>query len=195
MASRLRFALSQLGVKPDARQSLARLLDAPDLEFLAPPGVADPQRWRRLDQRTWRTGAVASPLPWQAAARAAGSVTAWRSLEAGPRPQSLWLQWSPMASTAGAAEALAAAANPASGIKNTDAKVESRGLLAVAAPAVSHADRVTATEERTTGPDPVRTLRCLAGRHLVVFSASGGGWDWSALTTLAELQLRRLPTT
>lgn len=195
MASRLRFVLGQLGIKPAAHQSLARLLDAADLEANGPSGVADPQRWRRLDQRTWRTGAVADPQPWQAAARAAGSVTAWRSLQAGPRPQSLWVQWSPMASAAGAVEALAAAANPASGIRNTGATVESVELLSVPPPAISQADRVTATEERTTGPDPVRMLRCVAGRHLVLLCASGGEWDWSTLATLAQLQLSRLPTT
>ncbi len=193
MVSPLRFVLGQLGAKPGARESLARLLDAPDLDAHALTG-ADSQRWRRLDQRTWRTGGVAHPQPWQAAARAAGSVTAWRSLQAGPRPQWLWLQWSPLASAAGAAEALTAAADPALALRNVHAEVESTELRVLQpAPVVAGADRVSATQEHTTGPDPVRTLRCTAGRHLVLLCASGGGWDWPAVAALAEEQLRRLP--
>lgn len=209
MVSRVRFLLGQLGVKPEARQALARLLDAPDLEAALlggsperdrgqdgerqPRDGQDPQRWRRLDQRTWRTGAVAKPQPWQAAARALGSVTAWRSFQAGPQPQWLWLQWAPMASTAGAAEALAAVEDPAFSVRNLRAKIETVERRTLQPPpAVSGADRVTATEEHTTGPDLVLTLRCIAGRHLVLLCASGEGSDWSALVTLAELQLRRL---
>ena len=194
MASRIRFALGQLGSKPGAGQALDRLLDAPDLESFAARGTSEPQRWSRLDQRTWRTGAVADPRPWQTAARAAGSVTAWRSLQAGPAPRWLWLQWSPMASPAGAVEALAAAGETASGVRNLRARVRSGERRDVQPPpAVAGADQVCATDEETTGPDPVLTLRCVTGRHLVLLCASGQGWHWPALVALAELQLRRLP--
>ena len=191
MASRTRFVLAQLVTTPAARDGLARLLDGPDLEDAA----ADPQQWRRLDQRTWRTGAVADAQPWQVAARAAGSVTAWRSLAAG-RHRWLWLQWSPMATPADARAALAAADDPALELNNPRARVEREGRQALEpAPQVAGADRVTAIEEHTTGPDPVRTLRVTAGRHVVLLCASGQGWSWPALVALAELQLPRLPTT
>lgn len=197
MASFVRFALSQLGVKPEAKQSLTRLLDAPDLEANAPIEVAaSPQRWRRSDQRTWRTGAVPNPQPWQAAARAVGSVTAWRSLRGGPKPQWLWLQWTPLASTADAHAALAAVGDPAFGLRNLRAKVESTGKTIIdPAPAINGADRVTAIQEHNSGPGPVFTLHCAAGRHLLVLCASGEGWTLPALVTLAELQLSQLPET
>ena len=194
MTSRVRFVLGQLGAKPGAGQALARLLDAEDLDGNTLLEMAQPQRWRRLDQRTWRTGAVAEPQAWQAAARAVGSVTAWRSLGAGPEPQWLWLQWSPLASADGAGQALVAAEDAAFQLGNLGARVETVELRAPQPPpVVAGADRVTATQEHTTGPDPVLTLRCVAGRHLVLLCASGAGWDWPALVALAELQLRRLP--
>ena len=191
MASRLRFARAQL--LPGSRAALAALatlLDADDLSDAVVPG----RQWQRLDQRTWRTGAVADPRPWQSAARAAGSVTAWRSLADVRQASWLWVQWSPLATPAGAAEALAAADDPALALRNRRATVESvrrRGLAPP--PVVDGADGVTATEEQTTGPDPVRTLRCTAGRHLVLLCASGAGWTRPALVTLAERQLSRLP--
>lgn len=195
MTSRLRFALAQLGFKPESRES---------------PGAAA-RCSRSREQRRDRAGRPSAmgaagpadvadrcsghPLPWQAAARAAGSVTAWRSLAALPQPQGLWLQWSPMASAVDADEALTAAEDPALGLRNLRANVErlERRVLQPP-PAVKGADRVTATEDQTTGPDPVYTLRCTAGRHLVLLCASGVAWNWSALAQVAELQLARMPT-
>lgn len=195
MVSRFRFVLGQLGAKPGARQALSLLLDAADLEAAAAAGSAPPQRWRRVDQRSWRTGEVPSPEPWQAAARAARSITAWRSLQAGPRPQWLWVQWSPMACADDASSALTAAEDIASNLPNRGAAVDIVSQQRVSRPpAVAGADQLSATEQQTTGAHPVLLLRCTAGRHLVLLCASGDGWTWPSLAALAQLQLQRLPT-
>ena len=56
------------------------------------------------------------------------------------------------------------------------------------------ADLVSATEETTTGPEPVYTLRCTADGYILVLCASGSGWNWEQVTQIAEQQLRLLRT-
>jgi hypothetical protein len=145
-----------------------------------------------MDERTWRTGVVADPAPWQAAARAGGSVTAWRSFTDAERY--LWIQCAPLASATDAAAALAAASSPSAGLRNNQAQV---GVISRRdvdpLPVVRGASQVTATEETTTGPGLVHTLRCTTGLHVVVLCASGPGWDWPAVAALADAQLNRLP--
>lgn len=195
MASRLRFVLAQLGWQPGAKVGLSRLLDASDLVANEPISASGFGLWRRLDQRAWRTGAVASPRPWQVAARAAGSLTVWRSLVCRPRGPWLWVQWIPLVDATDAAQALVAAQDPTMGLRNLRADVETLARRDLQSPpVVVGADLVSATEEDTTDPGTVLTLRCTAGRHLVVLCAAGAGWDWPALVSLAELQLPRLPT-
>jgi hypothetical protein len=165
------------------------LLDAEEVNGIL--STAD-ERWRRLDQRAWRTGLVPAPAPWQAAARAAGAVTVGRSFATTHRW--LWLQWSPLVSAADARAGLAAVNDPAAAVSNPRAEVELvRRRVIEPAPAVAGAEVVTAREDDTTGPEPVHTLSCAAGRHLLVLSASGDGWQWPDVVALAELQLSRLP--
>jgi hypothetical protein len=178
MSSRLRWVLAQLGTGPAGRSARRRLLDAAAL-----PGSG----WRRMDQRTWRTGAVANPDPWQSAARAAGSVTAWRSFK--NDQQWLWIQTTPLADAADAAAALATAGNPAASLRNLRARVHTVDRREPELPVVLGADIVSATEETTSGPDSVYTLRCAAGASILVLCASGSGWNWERVTQLAERQL------
>ena len=181
MASRFRFVLAQFGVKRGATAQLQQLLDADDL-----PGTG----WRRRDQRSWRTGAVAEPQPWQATASAAGLVTVWRSFSAGPR--GLWLQWAPLLTPADAELAMAHATQLGTGLRNLRGKVQLTARRDLdPAPGVAGARLVSATEEDTTG-SPVLTLRCVAGAALLVLCASGPGWSWPDVVSVAELQLARL---
>jgi hypothetical protein len=181
MSSRLRWVLSQASTGSAGRAALQRLLDPEAL-----PGTG----WRRLDQRTWRTGAVADPEPWQSAARAAGSVTAWCSFNGGK--QWLWIQTTPLADAADAAAALATAGNPTASLRNLHARVQTVARREPEPPVVVGADLVSATEQTTTGPEPVYTLRCTAGACIIVLCASGSGWTWEQVTGLAEQQLRLL---
>jgi hypothetical protein len=181
MSSRLRWVLSQASTGSAGRAALQRLLDPEAL-----PGTG----WRRLDQRTWRTGAVADPEPWQSAARAAGSVTAWCSFNGGK--QWLWIQTTPLADAADAAAALATAGNPTASLRNLHARVQTVARREPEPPVVVGADLVSATEQTTTGPEPVYTLRCTAGACIIVLCTSGSGWTWEQVTGLAEQQLRLL---
>jgi hypothetical protein len=182
VASRLRFVLAQLRVKRGAGAQLQQLLEADDL-----PGDG----WRRRDQRSWRTGDVADPRPWQAAARAAGSITVWRSFSAGPRW--LWVQWAPLLTPTDAALAMAHAAQPGAGLRNLRAEVQVSARRDLdPPPGVAGAGLVTATEEETTGASSVLTLRCVAGSSVVVICASGPGWSWPEVVAVAERQLARL---
>ena len=182
MASRLRFALAQLGAKRGAGAELQQLLDADEL-----PGTG----WRRLDQRSWRTGNVADPQPWQAAAHAARSITVWRSFSAGPR--GLWLQWAPLLTPADAELAMAHATQLGTGLRNLRGKVQLTARRDLdPAPGVAGARLVSATEEDTTGSSPVLTLRCVAGAALLLLCASGPGWSWPDVVSVAERQLARL---
>jgi hypothetical protein len=182
MASRFRFVLAQFGVKRGAAAQLQQLLDADDL-----PGTG----WRRRDQRSWRTGAVAEPQPWQATASAAGLVTVWRSFSAGPRW--LWLQYAPLITSADADQAMTHAAQPEAGLRNLRAKVQATARRDLdPPPAVNGARLVSATEDDTTGSSPVLTLRCVAGVFVLVICASGPGWSWPEVVAVAERQLTRL---
>jgi transposase len=189
VASRLRFVLAQLLPKPQAREQLALLLDADVVASVVQS--TDGERWRLLDQRSWRTGVVAEPAPWQTAARAANLVTVWRSFVCGHRW--LWVQWSPLTSDTDARAGLATASATTAGLANLRAEivvVSSRDLDPP--PVVAGADQVTAREDATTGPGPVRTLRCASGKHLLVLSASGDGWSWPEVVSLAEAQIAAL---
>lgn len=189
MASRLSFGFAQLLPKPGARQQLALLLDADQLAGVVQS--ADGERWRRLDQRSWRTGVVAEPAPWQAAARAANLVTVWCSFACGDRW--LWLQWSPLISAADARLGLAAASDVKAGLPNLRAQVALVSSCDVEPPpVVVGADQVTAREDVTTGPGPVRTLGCTSGKNLLLLCASGDGWSWPEVASLAEAQIAAL---
>lgn len=180
MSQRLRFMLAQLGSKPGGRELLARLLSADDL-----PGGG----WRRVGQRTWRTGASAS-TPWGDRAREAGSVTAWRSFRdhAG---RGVWVQVIPLASASDALGALGevgalALHNPLTTI--VDESDIDMGPFAGASAVWAH-------EFHSTGPGSGGATRILAGaveENVVVVTAIGQSWDWPSVSDLATLQAQRL---
>lgn len=173
--------LAQLGPKPGGRDLLARLLSADDL----PGGM-----WRRVDQRTWRTGVSAS-TPWGDRAREAGSVTALRSFRDPARRRRVWLQVMPLASAADARTALGdvgglALRNPWAGtVDESDVDMEP----------FAGASAVWAHEYHTTGPGSGGTTLMLAGaveEFVVIVTAIGQSWEWPSVSDLATLQARRL---
>src|SRR5258707_10137309 len=94
---RLSFAAARLMPKPGARQVLARVVTVGDL---AGGGGSV------IDERTWRSGVSVPATEWGKRARAAGSVTAWRSFEAVAARQWCWVQVMPLVSQPDALSAL-----------------------------------------------------------------------------------------
>ena len=92
------------GFAPRGRAELRRLIDVADLDHAVPSTL-----WDRDDEGTWRTGIAGDDQPhWQAAAHAAGSVTAWRTFSS-EDGHALEVQVVPLAS---AADAVTLAAGP-----------------------------------------------------------------------------------
>lgn len=180
MIQRLRFVRAQLGPKPGGARQLGRLLSGADL-----PGGS----WRRIDQRTWRTGI--SGTSWGDRARAVGSVTAWRSFRDGDRW--LWLQVMPLASADDARAAVGEVQGM--GLRNLRARVRLVSEADIDIEPFTGAGRVWAHEYRTDGPEGAGTTFMLAaavGDFMVVVSASGQpAWDWPSVSDVAALQARR----
>ena len=99
----------------------------------------------------------------------------------------------PLLTPADAELAMTHVAQPGTGLPNLRAKIQATARRDLdPAPSVTGARLVTATEEDTTGSSPVLTLRCVAGAVLLVLCASGPGWSWPEVVSVAERQLARL---
>jgi hypothetical protein len=184
--SRLRWALAQVGRKPDGAQSQTLLLEAFDL-----PGPD----WTVKDERTWRTG-VDATTDWQRRAKAAGCVTAWRSFEQIGRSRWLWIQATPLVDAADAVSALADL--PARMLRNLGAKVRVVEEREVAPPAPLTTATAWAVEQRAEGrigASVTLLLISAVGRNLVAVAGSGLGqpWTWDDIGQLAQRQATRLP--
>lgn len=183
MPSRLRFVLSQLGLKSQGVETRQQLIEAIDL-----PGTG----WKVIDQRTWRTGHQKLPEPWAQRAAASGSMTVWRSFRAPDRW--LWTQLVPLASAADSQDALRAV--PDSFVKNLRAKVVLESASEAPGIVVEGADATWAYEQRTSGHGALSTTLLLAWAfeaQLVVTAGSGRpDWSWDELTAIAAKQRERL---
>lgn len=180
MTHRLRFMIAQLGPKPSGRDLLARLLSADDL----PDG-----NWRKADQRTWRTGASATP--WADRARETGSVTAMRSFRDWAERRGVWLEVIPLASAADARTAL----GDAGGLRLRNPWARTVGESDVDTEPFAGASEVWAHEYHYTINGIHGTTLMVAGAveaFVVVVAASGQSWDWPSVSSLAALQARRL---
>jgi hypothetical protein len=184
MIRRLRFGWAQLGRKPGGRDLLARLLSDDDL-----PGGT----WRKIDQRTWRTG-VATSTPWGDRAREAGSVTAWRSFRDQAKRRGVWLEVIPLASALDARAALRDVGDIQ--LRNLRATVRVVDENDIDIEPFVGASAVWAHEYRTAGPDgPGATLMLAAAVEdfvVIVCVAAQPAWDWSSVSDLAAMQARRL---
>lgn len=161
--------MAQLAPKPGARRALERVVTVHDL-----PGSG----WRVQDERTWRTGVSGPATEWSRRARAAGSVTAWRSFELGAR-QWCWVQVVPLASEPDALSAIEGVGDRALG--NLRGKVTVVREQDVRIEPFPQAGRVWAREWHTvgsTGSGVARILTAAAGTHLIVVSSAGSP-EWS----------------
>jgi hypothetical protein len=183
--NRLRFAVAQLGRKAGARDRLACLLRLEDL-----PGAG----WRVLDERTWRTGVAGPATPWGGRARAAGSVTAWRSFQDATGRRWVWVQVMPLVSAQDALEALGGIGDRLLGNARATVKLVREHDVEVAP--FAGASAVWAHEQHTAGPDGEGVSLLLAGVvavSVVVVCASGSpAWDWGAVSELAARQADHL---
>jgi hypothetical protein len=178
---RLGFVAAQLMQKPGARQVLARVVTVDDL-----PGGG----WSVIDERTWRTGVSAPATGWGKRARAAGSVTAWRSFEAVAARQWCWVQVMPLVSELDALSALEGIGDRL--LRNLRAEVALLREHDVDIEAFPGAGRVWAHEQHTIGPDGEGVARMLAatcGACVIVLSASGSPeWAWDSVVSIARRQ-------
>lgn len=176
--------MAQLGPKPGARRALARVVTVNDL-----PGDG----WRMQDERTWRTGASRPATEWGQRARAAGSVTAWRSFALVAR-RWCWVQVVPLASELDAVEALDGVEDRL--LNNLRGKVTVSREHDVQIEPFPGADRVWAHEQHTDGPTGAGVARMLAattGPYVVVVAGSGSPeWDWYEVSELGRRQAARL---
>jgi hypothetical protein len=184
MIQRLRFVWAQWGRKPGSGDMLRQLLSDDDL-----PGGT----WRKLDQRTWRTGVIAS-TPWGDRAREAGSVTAWRSFQDQAARRWVWLQVMPLASALDARTALREVGDRQ--LRNLRATVRVVDESDIDIEPFVGASAVWAHEYHTVGPDGHGTALLLAGAvedFVVIVCATGQpAWDWPSVSDLAAMQARRL---
>ena len=180
MTHRLRFMIAQLGPKPGGRDLLTRLLSAGDL-----PGG----NWRRVDQRTWRTGASATP--WADRARESGSVTAMRSFRNLAQRRGVLLEVIPLASAADARTAL----GDVGSLQLSNLWTRTAGGSDVDMEPFAGASASWAHEYHYTVNGVHGTTLMLAGaveEFVVAVAASGQSWDWPSVSSLATLQARRL---
>ena len=171
---RLRFVISQLGVRR------SRTLPEPRDMIL---GVEDlPAGWRVRDQRRWRTRV--SSEPWAVRARQLGGLTAWRSF-AFSSEEYLWVQATPLASESDAAAPLA-----------TSLDYQLQNLRAQVTVTATQSAVITA-EQRTMGPKGPGLVRLLLWAHASVLSVlcgTGTALSWQRLDELARIQTRRIDT-
>lgn len=182
------FARAQFGYKPGARRLLRRCLRRTDL-----PGF----RWRRVDQRTWRTGYANQDEEWAVNAQEVGSVSAWRAYVRRRSRQYIQVQLVPLASTADVPAALEAArAGRLNNFRHRIATL-STADVELGRDAVVGASNVSATEREiaTSGESSlVRTIYFNVGRVVVTIVATDlyGHWTWDAVVGCAIAQVGRL---
>ena len=142
-----------------------------------------------MDERTWRTGVSGPATEWGRRARAAGSVTAWRSFELAAR-QWCWVQVVPLASESDALAAIEGVGDRMLGnLRSKAAVVREQDVQIAPFPG---AGRVWAHEQHTSGPvgaGVAKTLAAAARTHLIMVSASGSPeWEWDTVSGLARRQ-------
>lgn len=186
---RLGLVAAQLAPRPGARQALGRVVTADDL-----PGDG----WSVLDERTWRTGFSGPATEWGRRARAARSVTAWRSFQGASAKQSCWVQVMPLASEADALDSLDGVWDRM--LRNLRATVRVVQEQDMEMGALPWAGKVRAREQRTAGrvngPDGEGVARMLAaacGTRVIIVASSGTPeWTWEQVTAVAARQAELL---
>jgi hypothetical protein len=163
--------------------------------MLVEPDALPGERWAVIDQRIWRTGQTSNPSEAAIRARAAGSITAWRSFEQKDLSRWLWTQVTPMVTEEDAQAFIADMPNRL--LKNLRSKVVVTSEHAVENVEIPGADGVWCYEQATTGKlGDSMTMYGAARVGALVFALGAsslvGGWDWHAVTAVAAVQAERL---
>ncbi|HEV3361835.1 MAG TPA: hypothetical protein VG247_33910 [Pseudonocardiaceae bacterium] len=178
--------IANLWSSPARRDALARLLTSADL-----PGSG----WRKMSEKTWPTGAKGPATEWSERARAAGSLTAFRSLQNRGVRQWIWTQMTPLVSMADAHAELERMRER--GLR-TQGAVRVHSEKDVAVDLFAGSTRIWAHEQRVTGLFGNGTNKLLAavvGTSVIVVSSSGTEViTWSAMAGLAVKLGQRVPT-
>jgi hypothetical protein len=182
------FSRAQRGFLPGARDVRRRCITKIDL-----PG----RFWRRVDQRTYRTGYAHEDDTWAANARSVRSVAAWCAFVNRRNRMYLQVQLVPLASVDDAPEALEAAREGELNNFRNRATTLSTDPVELGMDAVVGATNVTATEREidTHGERSlVYTLYFNVGRYVVIIVATDlyGGWTWNLVLACALAQVARL---
>jgi hypothetical protein len=135
-------------------------------------------------------GCPARQTAWGRRARAARSVTAWRSFKGAPAKRGCWVQVVPLVSEADALSALGAVGGR--GLRNLRAEVSVVRECDVEVEAFPGAGRVWAHEQHTIGAGGEGIARMLAaacGTHMIIVSGSGSPeWTWDEMASVAARQ-------
>jgi hypothetical protein len=186
VVERLGFLTARLGRSPAKRDALARLLRAGDL-----PGAG----WKPMSQRTWPTGAKGPRTEWAARARAAGSLTVWRSFQNRSVRQWLWLQIVPLLSIADAHAEFKQIRER--GLRHQGARVRVQSEKDVAIDPFPGASKIWAHEQQIVGlagPGVNKLLVVAVGSNVIVACSSGAPVvNWQAMAGLAAKQAQRVP--
>jgi len=186
LPKRLRFALAQLGPKPNGGASLSLLIDSDQL-----PGDA----WSILDERTWRAGSIGKSTPWGDRARAAQAVVGWRSFVQGDN-RWIWIEVLPYTSSEDARSALQALSYPGSFMKNLRAKSEVTSERILRDFEIPGSDASFAIELDADGLRAHSVCKIAAGIvDRTVFIATFTSWEpwpWPEVISVAAAQARRM---
>lgn len=188
VVERLGFLTSRLGRSPAKRDALARLLRAGDL-----PGAG----WKPMSQRTWPTGAKGPDTEWGARARAAGSLTAWRSFQNRSVRQWLWLQMAPLVSIQDAHAEFEQIKER--GLRHQGARVKVRSERDVMVEPFAGSSKIWAFEQRITGlggPGENKLLVAAVNSTVIVVCSTGAPVvNWQSMAALAAKLGQRVPLT
>lgn len=173
------------GSSPEKRDALARLLTIADL-----PGSG----WRKMSEKTWRTGSKGEHTEWADRAREAGSLTAFRSMQNRGVRQWVWSQMTPLVSVQDAHAEFDRIKER--GVRNAGV-VRVREEKDVAVDLFSGATRIWAHEQTTTGLAGTGSNKLLAvvvATSVIVVCSSGSPViTWSTMAGLAMKLGQRVP--
>ena len=185
VVERLAGIANLFGSSPEKRDALARLLTPADL-----PGSG----WRKMSEKTWRTGAKGEQTDWAARAADAGSLTAFRSLQNRGVRQWVWSQMTPLVSVADAHAEFARIRER--GVRNSGA-VRVREEKEVAVDLFAGATRIWAHEQSTVGmigPGSNKLIAAVVASTVIVVCSSGSPVvTWNSMAGFVAKLGQRIP--
>jgi hypothetical protein len=183
---RLKFVVSQAGIKSGKKASLAMLLDVEDLSGGG---------WKKLDERTWRTGSSESDTERSNRAREIGSITAWRAFERHNSDQSFWVQLVPFASRSDAETAVRdTRENLLPNLRQNVTIASEQSPQDVAIVAV---ENPWIYEQHTVTDSGQSCTKIVSGRieqivMVIACSGTGEGWTWPEVQAVISSQSEKV---